>query len=405
VLNFRYLFFLFFLLSFNSYSLLYCTHDDWYCVSTQDYMRQGEIFNFGFGESLEELNNSFNSVSDNFPNWETHYETGQAGDFSADYWSSYLTASAMTSQNAKKAKTASAQGRNDAQLRLQSSDIIEEYAAYALASAWAYSDHVLNAAGARAGALANANAAANSANAAANSANAAASSASAVQDDLDRVSEAQTQASTNINNQIQDIVDTIDEVQTTQALTDIEQYVQNVLNTPVNVVDHVPLMTAALGTGTGSLNALASNISNAGNSQDNTALVNSLNGLSSSVSNLGAVDNAGTLNAIGSLKGALGNNAGALGGLSDSMTDGDGNGEIGNRSAGLFNALKNSFIAPSFSSSGSNCPTWTFDDGALLVGGLVIDSHCEVIDMIRPSFELAMLSLFSVMGFRVVFSA
>ena len=413
MLNFRYLFILFTLISVNSYSVLeiaiVCSFDDdGWCIPQQDVvfvnsignLEAWETFNTGFDNTLESINENFNIVADDFPDWEV---SGAAGAGNTD-WVSLLTSSGRESWGSY---DSAYEGYYDAWERDGKILIMEDYAWEASESAWDNSD--LAAISTDSAFLKSKSAAANALKVDTTFTSAHADyetvfdTAHDVKDDLKSVVDAQTQALTDVNNKISDMVNSVDGVET-KALTDIEQYVSDVLNTSVDVVDYEAVMTTALGTGTGSLNALASSISNAGNSQDNTALVNSLNGLSNSVAGLGSV---GTLNAIGDLQGALGNNVGALGGLSDSLTDGDGSGEIGNKSAGLFNNLKNSLVgvAPSFSSSGSSCPTWAFDEGALLVGGLVIDSHCKVIDMIRPSFELAMLSFFSVMGFRVVFSA
>ncbi len=410
MLNFRYLFILFLFLSFNSYPLLEfvirCGYDlagnphpcidDQAMVSIAGNNRVWEVFDIGFDNTLESINESFDIVVNDFPNWEV---IGAANSGTTD-WVSLLTSSSYY-DGSYASQVEAWNGYYDAAWRDKSSSISENYAKNARNSAWINNNYAVFH---KNNALVNKNSALFSASAAAVSALAAKSSADDVQSDITKIDNAKTKASTDINNQIQGMVDTIDEVEA-QALTNIEQYVSDVLNTPVNVVDNELVMITALGAGTGSLNALASNISNAGNSQDNTALVNSLNGLSSSVSGLGAVGNTGIVNAVGSLNGVLGANIGALGGLSNVITDGDGSGEIDNKSAGLFNALKNSFVAPSFSRSGVSCPTWAFDEGALLVGGLVIDSHCEVIDMIRPSFEFLMISFFSMIGFRTVFSA
>jgi hypothetical protein len=159
-------------------------------------------------------------------------------------------------------------------------------------------------------------------------------------------------------------------------------------------------------TNTNALNALTNVIPNAGGSQDNTDLVNSLDGLSNSIDNVVSSDESNVVNAIGDLEGEVESNTEVLNNLSDFINDDDSSGEIDNKSTGLFSNLSSYLGAsPSFSSSNVNCPIFAFNENALLVGGLVIDSHCSLAESIRSYLRIIMLAYFSIMGFRTVFSA
>ena len=200
-----------------------------------------------------------------------------------------------------------------------------------------------------------------------------------------------------VNNQIAGIVSNVNAAKT-QALTDIQEYIDDSL-VDVNIGDST-VVASALDTNTIALDNLVSAISN-------TDLTNALDGLSSSVSDVVPSDGSDVVSAVEDLEGGVETNTGVLDNLYSFFTDDDSSGEIDNKSSGAFNDLKNSLVGdvPSFSLSGSSCPTWAFDEGALIVGGLVIDSHCEVIESIRPHFQVVMMTIFSILGFRTVFSA
>ena len=157
---------------------------------------------------------------------------------------------------------------------------------------------------------------------------------------------------------------------------------------------------------TDALNTLIDTIPSVGGSQDNTDLIQSLDGLSNSISDAVPSDDSNVVNAIGDLEGEVESSTEALNNLSDFLNDDDSSGEIDNKSTGLFNNL-GSYLetSSSFTSSGVRCPVFAFNENALLVGGLVIDSHCSLAESIRSYLQIIMITYFSIIGFRTVFSA
>jgi hypothetical protein len=399
VLNFRYLFILFLFLSFNSYSELYCPDEYiWYCDTTAP----ETVF--------DSFTNGFNQAS---ATWDNTMETVRqaAVDWSISATISLGGASTASSQNSWAAANSAWTASVDSWIRTNNIVVMQNSAVDAATSAWLNNDMAVSH-NAAAG-ISSFNAA-NSATAAAQSALLALTGANTITtgitDIVNNVNASLTQLQTNavndVNNQIAGIVSNVSAVET-QALTDIEEYISDSLSVDFNIGDNT-VVASALDTNTNALNNLTSTISNAGGSQDNTDLVNSLDGLSSSIDNV-VVPNDGSdvVSAVEDLEGGLETNTGVLDNLYSFFTDDDSSGEIDNKSTGAFNDLKNSIVGnvPSFASSGVSCPTWVFDEGALIVGGLVIDSHCSLIESVRPSLEAIMFTIFSILGFRTVFSA
>ncbi len=156
---------------------------------------------------------------------------------------------------------------------------------------------------------------------------------------------------------------------------------------------------------TNALNALTGAIPSAGGSVDNTDLIQSLNGLSNSIANVVPSDGSDVVSAIEDLESEVKSSTEALNNLSDFLNDDDSSGEIDNKSNGLFNNLSSYLGTSSFVSSNVGCPVFVFNENALLVGGLVIDSHCLLVESIRSYLEIIMIAYFSIIGFRTVFSA
>lgn len=163
-----------------------------------------------------------------------------------------------------------------------------------------------------------------------------------------------------------------------------------------DTVNYGSLVTA-LGLNTTSINTNNTNISantNALNA-NNTNLVANSQSLNTNNTNL--VSNTESLN----------NNTNSLNALTDVINNDDSDGAINSKLTDSFSSLKNNLTGNSytFNNSGSACPTWTFDENAMLVGGLIIDSHCYLSEEIRPIISPLMLVFFSIVGFRTVFSA
>ena len=115
----------------------------------------------------------------------------------------------------------------------------------------------------------------------------------------------------------------------------------------------------------------------------------------------------GNTTALNENTSGLSENTTALNSLTDTLNNDDSDGEINSKLSDSFLALKNSLVGGShvFNNSGSTCPTWTFDESAMLVGGLSIDSHCFILEQIKPIISPLMIVFFSIIGFRTVFSA
>ena len=91
----------------------------------------------------------------------------------------------------------------------------------------------------------------------------------------------------------------------------------------------------------------------------------------------------------------------------DIFTNDDSDHTIADKLKAKFNELKSSLVGKSYNfvSSGVTCPTWTFKSSTLLVGGLTMNSHCDILESVRPVFTSVMIAFFTIFGFRVVFSA
>ncbi len=400
MLNFRYLFILFLFLSFNSYAVLTCTEEAyWYCDA----------------DSVVTVTNSF---TDGIANAAIEWELGMQAVQEANVaWSlsasiSFRNANTAAVQSAWSAASNAFTASTNAWIRANNTVFYQNSAVDAAEAAWQNNNIAIQSNLATTNSR---NAAAASATAAAVSALLAATGADTITDGITSIvnevntslNTLQTNALADVNNQIAGIVGNVETAQT-QALIDIQEYIDNSL-VDVDISDST-VVASALDTNTIALDNLVSAIANIDDSQgdiDNTALISALNDLSSSASDIVPSDGSDVVSAVESVGIGLETNTGVLDNLYSFFTDDDSSGEIDNKSTGAFNTLKTSIMgnSPSFSFSGVSCPTWAFDEGALIVGGLVIDSHCEIIKTVRPHFSAIMLTIFSILGFRTVFSA